>query len=120
LAAAIEPEPPSDALLAISEKLEAIKRECWRVLLKPELAFCLSQSETAWLGDTLSFLQAINVALPRHLRNYQVENWPVPALPAGVLLGPRDLLPLLNAGASLARIASDYAGREIERRPVAV
>ncbi len=67
----------------------------------------LGRAERRALVEALERLRAVNAALPHNLRSLTVERWPSPVLPEAVLLGARDLLPLLSAAIAVAEIAAD-------------
>jgi hypothetical protein len=108
----VVPVLPEGRLERIAARLTLLKDECYVALAQKGAPFLLGLRQREELAEMLEEVRGFNTHLPRHLRSRRIEAWPVPVLPAGILFGARDLLPLLDAAASTATVAADAFARD--------
>jgi hypothetical protein len=107
-----EPPPPINAWDAIARDLEAI-RSGTRAAIRsdePGPPYFLTLEERACIEASIAALKIANreILMPQ-TRFSEVEAWPTPVLPRGVLLGARDILHVLETAITCARIVSSRA-----------
>jgi hypothetical protein len=106
------PPPPVNEWDAIARDLEAIRSGARAAIRsdEPGPPYFLTLEERACIEASVAALKLANRdILMHHDRVSDVEAWPTPVLPRGVLLGARDILGVLDTAITCARLVSNRA-----------
>lgn len=92
------PAPPADDLAALADEFQTLRRECWAALREAHLGgpIFVGRSGLDRLNGQLEAIRALNATLPHTCRSAEIAAWPTPVLPPTVLIGARNLLPVLD------------------------
>ena len=89
--------PPDPDLVALHARLRATLLDCYAYIRDPWGKFGLvPHNELVALNADLEIVRRINAGLGHHYRSAIVPAWPVPVFRTNVMMGPRDLVSVLE------------------------
>ena len=106
------PSPSRDDLLALHARLRATLLHCYAYLRDPWGKFGLvPHNELVALNADLELVRRINAGLGHLYRSAQIPAWPSPVFRTNAMMGPRDLVSVLetatNVLAGAVRISAE-------------